>query len=163
MAISVYDLTAGKPLYGYQADKLSRPASTMKLLTTITALSRPEADEPFRTEVWYQGTIERDTLQGDMYVIGGYDPELMKRHWIPWWLPCPFPLLCHQRQGVWRCLHERLLVLGQRLVVDDTPYSFQPYLSPLMLNKGVVKVTATPGERGDSARLNALPPLPIIH
>ena len=75
VAISVYDLTAGKPLYGYQADKLSRPASTMKLLTTITALSRPEADEPFRTEVWYQGTIERDTLQGDMYVIGGYDPE----------------------------------------------------------------------------------------
>ena len=58
VAISVYDLTAGKPLYGYQADKLSRPASTMKLLTTITALSRPEADEPFRTEVWYQGTIE---------------------------------------------------------------------------------------------------------
>ena len=34
VAISVYDLTAGKPLYGYQADKLSRPASTMKLLTT---------------------------------------------------------------------------------------------------------------------------------
>ncbi|WP_302457813.1 D-alanyl-D-alanine carboxypeptidase, partial [Bacteroides fluxus] len=34
VAISVYDLTAGKPLYSYQADKLSRPASTMKLLTT---------------------------------------------------------------------------------------------------------------------------------
>ena len=75
VGISVYDLTAGKPLYGYQADKLSRPASTMKLLTTITALARPEADEPFRTEVWYRGTIERDTLQGDVYVIGGYDPE----------------------------------------------------------------------------------------
>ncbi len=42
VAISVYDLTAGKPLYGYQADKLSRPASTMKLLTTITALSVPK-------------------------------------------------------------------------------------------------------------------------
>lgn len=35
VAISVYDLTVGKPLYGYQADKLSRPASTMKLLTTF--------------------------------------------------------------------------------------------------------------------------------
>ena len=109
VAISVYDLTAGKPLYGYQADKLSRPASTMKLLTTITALSRPEADEPFRTDVWYQGTIERDTLQGNMYVIGGIG--------FPGGCRGPFPLLCHQRQGVWRCLHERLLVLGQRLVV----------------------------------------------
>lgn len=47
VSISVYDLTADKALYSYQADKLSRPASTMKLLTTITALARPEADEPF--------------------------------------------------------------------------------------------------------------------
>ena len=53
VGISVYDLTAKKPLYDYRAEKLSRPASTMKLLTAITALSRPEADEPFRTEVWH--------------------------------------------------------------------------------------------------------------
>ena len=52
VGISIYDLTDGKSLYTYQSDKLSRPASTMKLLTTITALARPEADEPFRTEVW---------------------------------------------------------------------------------------------------------------
>ena len=51
VSISVYDLTANEALYDYQADKLSRPASTMKLLTTITALARPEADEPFSTEV----------------------------------------------------------------------------------------------------------------
>lgn len=31
---------------------------------------------------------------------------------------------------------------------DDTPASYQPYLSPLMLNKGLVTVTASPGERG---------------
>ena len=75
VGISVYDLTTGKSLYTYQSDKLSRPASTMKLLTTITALARPDADEPFKTEVWYQGVIERDTLKGDIYVVGGYDPE----------------------------------------------------------------------------------------
>ena len=46
---------------------------------------------------------------------------------------------------------------GSGWLWDDTPYSFQPYLSPLMLNKGVVKVTATPGERGDSARLECTP------
>lgn len=57
VGISVYDLTDGRPLYEYQADMLSRPASTMKLLTAITALARPEADEPFRTEVWYKGAV----------------------------------------------------------------------------------------------------------
>ena len=51
VGISVYDLTAKKSLYNYRAEKLSRPASTMKLLTAITALSRPEAAEPFRTIV----------------------------------------------------------------------------------------------------------------
>ena len=75
VGISIYDLTDGKSLYTYQADKLSRPASTMKLLTTITALSHPDADDPFKTEVWYQGVIEQDTLKGDLYVVGGYDPE----------------------------------------------------------------------------------------
>ena len=51
VAISVYDLTAGKPLYGYQADKLSRPASTMKLLPTITALSRSRRAVPYGSVV----------------------------------------------------------------------------------------------------------------
>ena len=27
---------------------------------------------------------------------------------------------------------------------DDTPYSFQPYLSPLMLNRGCVDVSVSP-------------------
>lgn len=75
VGISVYDLTAKKPLYNYRAEKLSRPASTMKLLTAITALSRPDANEPFRTEVWHDGVIEHDTLQGNLYVVGGFDPE----------------------------------------------------------------------------------------
>ena len=158
VAISVYDLTAGKPLYSYQADKLSRPASTMKLLTTITALSRPEADEPFRTEVWYQGTIERDTLQGDMYVIGGYDPEFDEEaldSLVAAVARFPFSVIKGKVYG--DVSMKDSLYWGSGWLWDDTPYSFQPYLSPLMLNKGVVKVTATPGERGDSARLECTP------
>ncbi|MCR6504869.1 D-alanyl-D-alanine carboxypeptidase/D-alanyl-D-alanine endopeptidase [Bacteroides muris (ex Fokt et al. 2023)] len=158
VAISVYDLTAGKPLYGYQADKLSRPASTMKLLTTITALARPEADEPFRTEVWYQGTIERDTLQGDVYVIGGFDPEFDEEaldSLVAAVARFPFSVIRGKVYG--DVSMKDSLYWGSGWLWDDTPYSFQPYLSPLMLNKGVVKVTATPGERGDSARLECTP------
>lgn len=91
VSISVYDLTANEALYDYQADKLSRPASTMKLLTTITALARPEADEPFSTEVWYKGVIERDTLKGDIYVVGGFDPEFDDEaldSWSVGWYAC---------------------------------------------------------------------------
>ncbi|NVK92467.1 D-alanyl-D-alanine carboxypeptidase [Bacteroides sp. L10-4] len=158
VAISVYDLTAGKPLYGYQADKLSRPASTMKLLTTITALARPEADEPFRTEVWYRGTIERDTLQGDMYVIGGFDPEFDEEaldSLVAAVARFPFSVIRGKVYG--DVSMKDSLYWGSGWLWDDTPYSFQPYLSPLMLNKGVVTVTATSGERGDSAHLECTP------
>ncbi|MDR0746063.1 MAG: D-alanyl-D-alanine carboxypeptidase, partial [Mediterranea sp.] len=75
VGIVVYDLTAKKQLYSYREHKLCRPASTMKLLTVITALSQPEAGEPFVTDVWYKGILERDTLLGDLYVVGGFDPE----------------------------------------------------------------------------------------
>ncbi len=158
VAISVYDLTDGKPLYGYQADKLSRPASTMKLLTTITALARPEADEPFRTEVWYQGTIEQDTLQGDVYVIGGFDPEFDEEaldSLVAAVARFPFSVIRGKVYG--DVSMKDSLYWGSGWLWDDTPYSFQPYLSPLMLNKGVVTVTATPGERGDTARLACTP------
>ena len=64
VGISVYDLTANRMLYEYQADRLSRPASTMKLVTAITALSQPGFDEPFRTEVWYRGRVEAGTGDG---------------------------------------------------------------------------------------------------
>lgn len=158
VAISVYDLTANKPLYGYQPDKLSRPASTMKLLTTITALSRPEADEPFRTEVWYRGTIERDTLQGDLYVIGGFDPELDEAaldSLVNSVARLPFSVI--KGTVVGDVSMKDSLYWGSGWAWDDTPASYQPYLSPLMLNKGVVTVTAFPGERGDTARLECTP------
>lgn len=158
VAISVYDLTANKPLYGYQPDKLSRPASTMKLLTTITALSRPEADEPFRTEVWYRGIIERDTLQGDLYVIGGFDPELDEvalDSLVNSVARLPFSVI--KGTVVGDVSMKDSLYWGSGWAWDDTPASYQPYLSPLMLNKGVVTVTAFPGERGDTARLECTP------
>ena len=52
-----------------------------------------------------------------------------------------------------------LPVLGESgWLWDDTPHFFlQPYLSPLMLDKGVVTVTAFPGAQGDTARLECTP------
>ena len=155
VSISAYDLTANKVLYDYQADKLSRPASTMKLLTTITALARPEADEPFRTEVWYKGVIERDTLKGDIYVVGGFDPEFDDEaldSLVGRVARLPFSVVQGRIYG-----DVSMKDWGSGWLWDDTPHSFQPYLSPLMLDKGVVTVTAFPGAQGDTARLECTP------
>lgn len=158
VSVSLYDLTANKPLYAYQADKLSRPASTMKLLTTITALARPDADEPFRTEVWYKGVIERDTLQGDIYVVGGFDPEFDDAaldSLVGRVARLPFSVVRGRIYG--DVSLKDSLYWGSGWLWDDTPYAFQPYLSPLMLSKGTVTVTAFPGVQGDTARVECTP------
>lgn len=158
VGISIYDLTDGKSLYTYQADKLSRPASTMKLLTTITALSHPDADNPFKTEVWYQGVIEQDTLKGDLYVVGGYDPEFDDEaldSLVNAVSRFPFSVISGHVYG--DVSMKDSIYWGSGWAWDDTPASYQPYLSPLMLNKGLVTVTASPGERGHLASLDCVP------
>ena len=133
VGISVYDLTAKKPLYDYRAEKLSRPASTMKLLTAITALSRPEADEPFRTEVWHDGVIEHDTLQGNLYVVGGFDPEFDSQAMdslVKKIISYPFSVINGQVYG--DISMKDSLYWGHGWAWDDTPAGYQPYLSPLM-------------------------------
>lgn len=159
VGISVYDLTARKSLYTYRDKKLSRPASTMKLLTTITALARPDADEPFRTEVWYKGIIEKDTLHGDLYVIGGFDPEFDDAGMnalVEEVGTFPFSVL---DGGVYGDVSMKdSLYWGSGWAWDDTPYSYQPYLSPLMYNKGIVTVTARPAVvAGDTACVSVYP------
>jgi len=159
VGISVYDLTAKKPLYSYRADKLSRPASTMKLLTAITALSRPDADEPFRTEVWHDGVIEHDTLQGNLYVVGGFDPEFDSQAMdslIEEVMTFPFSVINGQVYG--DVSMKDSLYWGHGWAWDDTPAGYQPYLSPLMFCKGTVQISVFPSAvQGDTASISCKP------
>ncbi len=158
VGVSVFDLNDNQPLYVYQADKLCRPASTQKLITAITALNQPRAQEPFRTEVWYKGEIANDTLRGDIYIIGGMDPELMETALdtlVDLTAAFPFHVITGQVYG--DVSMRDSLYWGKGWIWDDNPESFQPYLSPLMLNKGFVKVTAIPTNSGEPARLEVKP------
>ncbi|MCD8292559.1 MAG: D-alanyl-D-alanine carboxypeptidase/D-alanyl-D-alanine-endopeptidase [Prevotellaceae bacterium] len=156
--ICIYDLTAGETLYAYQADKLSHPASTMKLLTAVTALDGPEADAPFRTEVWYKGYVECDTLRGDLYVVGGFDPEFDDAALDTLaTLVARLPFKAIQGKLYGDVSMKDSLYWGSGWLWDDTPDAFQPYLSPLMLAKGAVTVKAVPAEAGKQARLTAVP------
>lgn len=159
VGISIYDLTTQKFLYTYRDHKLTRPASTMKLLTAITALSRPDADEPFRTEAWYQGIIEHDTLRGDLYLIGGFDPEfgeVAMTQLVEEIITLPFSVIQGKVYG--DLSMKDSLYFGNGWLWDDTPFAYQPYLSPLMFAKGAITITAFPdATRGKKARLRLEP------
>ena len=145
VGLTVFNLTTGEPLYQYQDEKLYRPASTEKVITAVTALAELGTDYTMDTRLQYTGTIENDTLKGSLYLIGGFDPELMDED-----LDSLVDAVV--RSGI-RYITDTLaadvsmmdsVYWGKGWSWDDAPDSFQPYLSPLMLNRGCVDVTVLP-------------------
>ncbi len=76
VGLMVYDLDADTVLYQHNARQLMRPASTMKLVTAITALDRLGGSYEYLTRFFYTGTITDSTLTGNLYCVGGFDPSL---------------------------------------------------------------------------------------
>lgn len=79
-SISFYalDLDSNKVIAGLGSDLSLVPASTMKIVTTATALEILGADKRFATTIKYSGEIDSTTgvLNGNIYIIGGGDPCL---------------------------------------------------------------------------------------
>ena len=145
VGITVFDLTTGESLFRYQDEKLYRPASTEKVITSVTALSTLGTDYTMNTRLQYTGQIENDTLKGSLYLVGGFDPELMDAD-------LDSLVEAVARSGI-RYITDTLaadvsmtdsIYWGSGWSWDDVPASFQPYLSPLMLNRGCVDVTVKP-------------------
>ena len=74
LGLMVYDLSADSILYSYGGRQTLRPASTMKLLTSVTALDVLGSSYDYRTYLYYKGTIADGVLTGDVWLVGGMDP-----------------------------------------------------------------------------------------
>jgi D-alanyl-D-alanine carboxypeptidase/D-alanyl-D-alanine-endopeptidase (penicillin-binding protein 4) len=74
LGLMVYDLTDDSTLYRFNARQTMRPASTMKLLTSISALDHLGARYEFRTSLYYTGSVKDSVLTGELYCVGGMDP-----------------------------------------------------------------------------------------
>ncbi|MCL6097385.1 MAG: D-alanyl-D-alanine carboxypeptidase, partial [Bacteroidetes bacterium] len=74
-AISIYDLTDNKSLYQRNETLLLRPASNQKILTTSAAYLFLGNDYNFETKIVHTGTIADSVLCGDLYFVGGFDPD----------------------------------------------------------------------------------------
>jgi D-alanyl-D-alanine carboxypeptidase/D-alanyl-D-alanine-endopeptidase (penicillin-binding protein 4) len=72
----VIDLDSGELVDQYQADTAFAPASVAKLPTTLYALERLGPEHRFETKVAIAGRVRGETLEGDLILIGGGDPEL---------------------------------------------------------------------------------------
>ncbi len=74
LGVCVWDESAGKLLYEYHADSLMSPASNMKMLTCVTALRRLGPNYHFRSGTYVGGSLDKDTLRGDIGLKFDHDP-----------------------------------------------------------------------------------------
>ena len=158
VGISVFDLTTGEQLFQYQDEKLYRPASTEKVVTSVSALATLGTEYTMNTRLQYTGQIEGDTLKGNLYLIGGFDPEFMDED-----LDSLVDVIA--RSGI-RYIADTLaadvsmtdsIYWGNGWSWDDVPASFQPYMSPLMLNRGCVDVTVIPTQKDSLPQVSCVP------
>ena len=75
----IMDLDTGETLLTHNADSALTPASNMKLVTCIAALSQLGTDFEFVTRVLGNGKVEGGALKGDLCIIGGGDPNISGR------------------------------------------------------------------------------------
>lgn len=75
MGVYVRPVNGGQPLLTAYADTPRNPASTMKLVTTYSALGVLGPDYRFPTEIYTTGNLAGDTLQGDVVIKGYGNPD----------------------------------------------------------------------------------------
>lgn len=77
VGIVVADAKTGERIFELNPGQLMIPASTLKIITTATALEMLGADYRFETKTGFTGAIdETGTLNGNLVIVSGGDPTL---------------------------------------------------------------------------------------
>ncbi len=77
VSLSLIDIESNKLIASHRPKKVLVPASSLKLITTLTGIQVLGADYTFQTELYYSGILGDDgVLEGDIIIKGGGDPTL---------------------------------------------------------------------------------------
>ena len=81
ISLLVKDLASNKTIYQFRSNSSTIPASTMKLVTTATALELLGPKFCFQTKLEIDGTLNSNgVLNGNLIIKGGGDPTLGSEH-----------------------------------------------------------------------------------
>src|SRR3990170_3890851 len=158
IAIDIYDLTADIPLYQYNNRLLLHPASNMKLLTSAASLLFLTTEYWFATSLFHTGIIRDGILNGDLYVVGGLDPDFtvddldtlvqsMKSYGIKEITGNLYADISIKDSLYW----------GWGWMWDDSPDSHAPYLSALNINDNLIEVLVVGSEIDSPATVILIP------
>ena len=82
LSFYVFDINSNEVIANYDGARSLVPASTMKLVTTATALEELGSYYKFKTYLEYDGEIDTASriLKGNIYIKGGGDPTLGSKY-----------------------------------------------------------------------------------
>ncbi|HUR64762.1 MAG TPA: D-alanyl-D-alanine carboxypeptidase/D-alanyl-D-alanine-endopeptidase, partial [Chitinophagaceae bacterium] len=72
----VIDAATGQVVCDKNSQVGLAPASTQKIITSVTGFELLGKDYRYKTELGYVGNIKRDTLYGNLYILASGDPTL---------------------------------------------------------------------------------------
>ncbi|MFY0673946.1 MAG: D-alanyl-D-alanine carboxypeptidase/D-alanyl-D-alanine-endopeptidase [Bacteroidia bacterium] len=163
-----YDIDSEKGICAYNSDKNLAPASTLKLLTTLTALEVFGAEStPFHTQFQYKGKIENGTLKGDVIVSATGDFTMGSRYFDR---PNPFETVANKmkEKGINKIDGKIILDLNgfeeERIPAnwsfDDLGNYYGASLAPFNWSDNTTFITFKSGAAGEKTEIiNMTPPV----
>jgi D-alanyl-D-alanine carboxypeptidase/D-alanyl-D-alanine-endopeptidase (penicillin-binding protein 4) len=149
IAIEIFDLTEGKSLYSHNSKLLLHPASNMKLLTSAAGLVFLGPDYEFKTTLYYDGVIEGGSLLGDLYIVGGLDPDLTSNDLDTLVQALKSIEVRYITRNIYADISIKdSLYWGRGWNWDEHPDPDAPLLSALNINDNVIEVFVTGNEIG---------------
>ncbi len=163
VTVVAIDLETGQEIYARNPDLAVNPASNTKLLTTAAALALLGPEHRYETSIWAD-RLDGDTVEGDLYLVGGGDPALVTGDL--------YELAASLRAAGIRKVTGGVVVDASRFDQDGLPPGFDQkdefasYRAPIgaaAINFDTFEVRVKPGDKvGDRPRVAIVPPVPSI-
>ncbi|MBA4142182.1 MAG: D-alanyl-D-alanine carboxypeptidase/D-alanyl-D-alanine-endopeptidase [Nitrosospira sp.] len=157
-AVYVHKIGSAQPLLAINSSAAMNPASVMKLVTTFAGLELLGPAHTWKTEVYANGLLNGDTLQGDLVIKGYGDPRLnLENFWL---------LTRRLRQGGLRDITGDLVLDGSHFdlpngdpaLFDGKPHrSYNVLPEALLVNYRTLALRLIPQPTSRSVRILADP------
>jgi len=158
ISIDIFNLTDNLPLYKNNNRLLLHPASNMKILTSLAGLLFLGSGYQFETKMFHTGVISGDTLYGDIYVVGGFDPDFTTDDLDKFVSELENSGVKNIEGNLYADLSAKdSLFWGKGWMWDDEPDPDASYLSALNINDNSIEVFVS-GTETDSLPLVKLIP-----
>ena len=158
IGVDVYNISKKEIVYRHNDRMLFRPASNMKIITTTAALYFLGPEYKYKTELKYDGEIEDSVLNGNLYFIGGFDPDFTSDDLDSMIQVISNKGITQINGNIYADVSKMdSLFWGQGWMWDDDPSHDFPYMTPLVINDVSMYVAIEPTSIGQKAKIKTLP------